>query len=309
MADPYRLVRGALKAEITARVGGGDVTLSALCAEAGMPSMATLANWRRADPTFDGQLGEALQRGAWRRRWWADPARTEPFLARYRAGETIADILRDPAMPSWKVLTYWRATDGAFAEAMGLVKASRAEERLRGIRAAKTPWAFDEAAADRALVAMLKGARLKDLPGGDRSMPGRTLIARWRREQPDFDAEVRAVFAHRRARHGRAARSCAALTDRIVEAIVQGHSLHSLSHQPGMPCANTLYRWFRERPAFARAVSEACHDREGWYLDQICDLAETATAANQRDVARRMSRLNHQMGRLRHRPGTRRRQG
>lgn len=47
-----------------------------------------------------------------------------------------------------------------------------------------------------------------------------------------------------------------------------GASLLSLSHEPGMPSRQTLYRWVAERPAFAQAVLAACEARAQMLADQ-----------------------------------------
>lgn len=305
MSNPYREARRDLKAQVIARVTAGT-SLNALGREAELPSSATFQNWARTDPCFRFDLDDALRRGTWRRRWAFDPVRGEALLARYRDGETIAQILRDPKMPSHRVLAYWRATDPAFNEALFHAQAGRVSQRQCRWRAARPPRAFDPKAAERVLIALVRGARLKDMPRCDPSLPGRSLIARWRREEPEFDAEVRAALRHGWARDGTAARRCARLTETIVRAIVDGASLHSLSRRPGMPCSATLYRWVRERPAFAREVAAACHERERGYLEQIEEIADTVTPANRPQVTQAMAALNWQLGRLKHRPGQRR---
>jgi hypothetical protein len=70
-----------------------------------------------------------------------------------------------------------------------------------------------------------------------------------------------------------------------------------------MPCAETLYRWVRQRPDFRDAVARACDDREDWYHDRILAIAETVTPGTVTATRKRMSPLVRQLGRLKHRPG------
>ena len=55
----------------------------------------------------------------------------------------------------------------------------------------------------------------------------------------------------------RVARYCTPeLTWRIEHRILDGASLSSLSKEPDMPSAVTLYKWVRTRPAFAAAITK-----------------------------------------------------
>jgi hypothetical protein len=70
-----------------------------------------------------------------------------------------------------------------------------------------------------------------------------------------------------------------------------------------MPSRQTLRRWMRVRPEFAKAVAWACHHREDWYHERITLIAETATPGNLKAARRQMGPLLRQLVRLRHRPG------
>jgi len=306
MPDPYAHDRSALKAEIVTRVAAGT-PLCALGAESGMPCDTTVRNWRRSDAAFAADLGLALRQGAWRRRWMLDPAKAEAFLARYRTGEPIHRILADPAMPSRPVLDYWRATQALFAEEVHRLKGVHEPNRLRGLRRVKTPTPWDADVADRILVRLVRGEGLKAMLDTDPTLPGLGVVARWRREQPEFDAELRAAIRIGRRRHGPAAGRCARLTETIISRIAEGASLCSLGKEPDMPCRETLYRWVRERLDFAVEVAAACEAREEWLADQILAIAETATPGTVTATRQRMAPLNRQLARLRHRPGWKRR--
>ena len=235
------------------------------------------------------------------------------ILARVSGGESVRAICREPGMPSARTVSDWGRADPRFRQdlwAAGQRRAARQSQKpqqLRGPRRVKTPRPWDEAVADQVLIRVMNGAELKTLGQTDPDLPGRGVLARWRREQPDFDAELRFAIRHRMRRHGRAAQSCAALSEAIVDGIVGGASLHSLSRQPGMPSDKTLYRWFHQRPAFRAEIDAACRDREDIYIDRIVELARAITPANHVAVARQISLLKRQLGRLRHRPGWKRR--
>lgn len=305
MADPYRDRRAALKAAIVVRVSAGE-SVAGVCRSAGMPSARAVNDWARADAAFREALDAALRRAQRRERrgrWGFDPVRGRRFLERYADGETIAQILRDPAMPSHPVLAHWQRTDPAFAQAMRWVRdGAQGPRRRAATRRAKTAWAFDEAVADVVLVAVVRGAEIRMLARTHPGLPGRGVLARWRREQPQFAAELAAAVRHRKRRHGRAAQACAALQEQIVDGIVEGGSLYSLSLQPGMPDAGTLYRWVRRYPEFREAVAGACQDREDGYVDQVAALLGTITPENHRAVGRAISAVKRQVGRLAHRP-------
>lgn len=306
MADPYAQIRSALKARIVEEVTSG-APLRTVCAAPGMPDTATVRGWRRSDTAFAEALAQALRVGHWRRRWMFDEARAQAFLARYRAGERIDAILRDPAMPSRKVLDRWRATEAPFGEEIERLKAEREPERSRGLRRVKTPAPWDGAAADRVLIQLVRGVRLRDLYATDPTLPRPGVVARWRREQPEFDAEVKASIRIGFLRRSTAAIRCERLSEPIALRIVEGASLHSLSREAGMPHARTLYRWFAEHPAFAAEVDAACDERRYWYMDQVLDIAGAATAETVALARARMSPLLRQLGRLEHRPGWKRR--
>lgn len=305
MADPYHSRRTMLKMEILARVAAGE-SVAGMAREAGMPSARTVSDWGRADPGFRQDLWVATQR---RRagRQALDPARAAAFLARYRAGETQKAILADPEMPSWHALARWRGLDMGFAEAVWAVAQDARSRQMRGIVRAKTPWAWDAGVADAVLVAVVKGAQLTRLAASHPGLPGRGVIARWRRERPGFDAQMRAAIRHGMRRGGRAARACGLWQAAIVDGIIAGGSLWSLSQQPGVPDATTLYRWYRHNPGFRAAVDQACQDREDVYFDAVGAAAATVTPATAAAVARRISALKRQLGRLAHRPGWKRR--
>jgi hypothetical protein len=306
MAAPHDHDRGALKLEILARVTAG-ATLRAICAEPGMPCVRTVRNWRLTDEWFAGELPQALRVGAWRRRWRFDPVRAEAFLARYRAGEPIDAILRDPAMISRKVLAHWRAIEGPFGEEIHRLKTGREDHRLRGLRRTQVPTPWDARAADRVLFRVGQGQNLRTLHKADPTLPRPGVVARWRRERPEFDWEMRVNIAAGRRKQALTRRRAAALADAVTDRIVQGESLASLANDPDMPAAGTLYRWVRDHPDFAAQIARACDLREDWYRDKMVEVLDRGLGEPMKELTRRMAPFSRQLVRLKHRPGTKRR--
>jgi hypothetical protein len=182
--------------------------------------------------------------------------------------------------------------------------------RLRGARYGRQAGsahsryrAWDEAVADRILLAVMRGAVLRKLLSSDPAFPCLAVLERWRREEPVWDrALVMAMAAGRRARW----RGSPELTDEIWHRIVMGASLRSLGAEPDMPSAGTLYAWVKRWPAFAAEVASACHWREEFLNDQMIDICQRngpfGLAATKRQAAPLQLRANQ----LSKRPGWKR---
>lgn len=304
MADPYAARRQKLKLEILDRVTAG-ATVGRVCASAGMPEVTTVRNWRRSDPWFAAAMVEALRVGAWRRRWRYDPVRGAAFLARYRAGERIDVILRDPDMPSRPVLDYWRRTDLGFCEAVTVARRAMELHRLRGLRAARTPQPWDARAADRVLFRVGQGEPLRTVHLADPTLPRPGVVARWRRERPDFDYEMRVNVKAGRRKRRTSRRRCAAAADAVLDRIVTGASLNSLGALADMPSRETLSRWIREQPDFAAQVAMACVQRDDWYRDAMAEVLVQRPGMTAREMRAALAPWARQLARLQHRPGRR----
>ena len=294
--------RSVLKAAIIARVAGGD-TVKAICAEPGMPTDATVQVWRRADPLFAADLVAAQRRGDWARRLAFDEAVAAAFLARVAAGETVRALLGKPGMPGQGTYRHWRRTQAGFQEALWRLREGRYSRRSSTGHGRWRAW--DEAVADRVLLAVMRGAPLRRLLASDGALPCLAVLARWRREQPEWDRALRlAIGVGRRARGERLARArLAQVREAVGDEIVVGESLRSLGARRDMPSAATLYAWFRRWPDFAREVLWACDLREDWFNDQMIDICQRngpfALAATKRQAAPLQLRVN----RLAKRPG------
>jgi len=296
--------RQHLKAEVARRAGTGE-TLVSICAEAGQPHLWTVYRWLRTDACFKDLLKDAQRRGVWRRRYGFDEAKARAFLARLAAGEPLAELARDPAMPAPSTLRYWRASQGEFgAEVLRLIGVHRAQRcgRLKPPRAARTrPWTEDE--GDRILVRVGRGEALSRLHKLDPTLPERWLVDDWRRQSPEFAHDLRVhVRAGRKAR-ARARRKAA--LEILCDRIVQGGSVHSLGGRHGLPASKTLYRWINTDPDFAREVARACDIREDWYRDKMIEVLDKSGPISGAEMRRRLAPLSRQLGSLKNRPGKR----
>ena len=296
---PDELAR--LKAEVVGRARAGEA-LAAICRSAGMPAHSTVRGWGTRDAAFAAELLAARRAGDWRRRFAFDEAVAAAFLARAQAGEAINSLIGVPGMPSRATYTYWTRTQGAFAEAVFALRQRR--DAVIGARGRARRRDFDPALADRIIVGLHKGLprglRLEDVLAADPALPCRPVLARWRREQPEFDQVLKMILTARRALGPRVP---APVVEDVVDHIVEGGSFASYSRLPGGPSRTTLRAWFRRDAAFARAVRGACEDREHWYEDRILMAAEGAAPGTAAVRARAIGSLKQQLGRLRHRPG------
>ena len=249
--------REHLKLEIIARVAAGQRLKTEVCAAPDMPGYPTVYLWGRADPTFAAELKEARRRADWRRRFGFDETLARAVVVRLGAGETLRQVIADPAMPSRRTLAYWRGQQGHFAEAMAHVKAARADNWRFRNSARFRP--FDPGLGDRVIERVLRGEPLPRALAADPALPSPKVFARWRRENREFDrllTEALAVGGRVRRRVKRPSPRCTeALASRIMQRLARGASLAGLGREPGFPSARTLYAWKRDNPEFARAVA------------------------------------------------------
>ncbi|MGH6964588.1 MAG: hypothetical protein ACREE0_08880 [Phenylobacterium sp.] len=285
------------KAEVVRRLTTGE-SLTAVCAADGMPDKCSVYRWVAKDTSFADAFVQAQQRGTWRRRFAFDDARARVFLRRLASGEPLQSILRDPAMPRLSTLRDWRAQQGEFgAEYAHLIRVYK-RQRLEAWRR-RVQW--NAALADRVLAMVGRGHSYRKLHVIDPSLPGRWVIDRWRRERPDFNADLKVNMAA--GRRGRVPARIAAALDRLCAGIVQGGSFSSLGGRDGLPTKVTLYKWAARSPDFARDIAQACDQREDWYTDQLQMIADGAAALGPAEVRRRSAPILRQLGRLTKRPG------
>lgn len=280
-------------------------SLEAIAGIPGWPSRPTLRKWAREDPCLAQLIAHGRTARHHRQRYPFDAAAARALVLRIGEGEPLTVLIREPGMPHRRALNAWKAARPDFAAELERAKAF-AERRRRAPGRRRGRWHdYDEATADRIILAVNKGAPLPRVYA-DPAFPTRAALRRWRRARPDFDAALRmASLGGLRAR-ARARCLCTPdLTRRIVDALRQGESLRSLSRRPDMPGLYALYKWVRDRPDFRDAVAQACVDRQDWFADQAL-LAVEGAAMDLGPLTTRLNAINKRLGQLNPYPGERR---
>jgi hypothetical protein len=169
------------------------------------------------------------------------------------AGATLDRIARRPGWPSRCTVWRWARDSPAFARRLGEAQAWR---RGMAVSARAGPQ-FDEARAQAFLLAVRRGQAVRDLvrtPG----QPHRDLLNRWKRERPDFAAELEAaVRFSAEERPQRWDRYDEAVADEIVVRLIRGEPMSRVLADPDLPCKIILRRWRRKRPDFDAALKTA----------------------------------------------------
>ena len=305
----YARSRPQVRPQIVRRIAAGE-RLSHICREPGMPCPESVTGWMRREPAFAAEVAEARVRGEWRRRFAFDEDRARALLARLGAGEPIGRILRDPGMPSRETYyRHWLMSGPAWFQ-QGVWRIRQAREAARRGPVNGRFRAFDPVVAEKIYVRLWKGETLRAILRSDRMYPSLAVLARWRREAPEFDRMLAFVFRGWKQKRARERCLCTPeMTEAIVARIVEGGSLRSLAQEPGMPSQGAMYNWVRTRPEFAEAVAGACEDREDWYRDAMVALLDRAGPQSQKAITRLLAPLSRQETRLRKRPGWKRRGG
>jgi hypothetical protein len=175
-------------------------------------------------------------------------------IERLEAGMPLRVLEKQPGFPKRQTLHTWGKADPDFA-----VRLARARAWGKGMRvSAMAGPVFDAARAEALLVQVRLGWALKDLvkrPEG----PKRLLLNRWRRERPDFDADLKAAVWSARKFHGRQKGwpYDEALADRIILRVRRGETLPQVMADPAMPGKDALARWRHSHPEFAGALELA----------------------------------------------------
>ncbi|WP_374469141.1 hypothetical protein [Phenylobacterium sp.] len=286
-----------VKLAIVERLKGGE-TLAAICAEAEMPSTVLVHGWARADPVFAEEVRAARALAEARRLVVVDAAKVREILRRVAAGEKLHLILqKTPGMPSRETIKHWRGQDLFFDSELRSIWSRRREGVAR-----KPVRAFGQAAADKILIRSGRGGKLRDILRSDKAFPCLAVLERWRREQPEFDAELKVCM-----RFGKAARKKAqvdALKPDIVDALLEGGSLRSLARgwaaagRRDRPSLRTLYNWVATRPDFAGSLALACRMRDEMLIDRLCEAAMAVTSQNVAEMQPEVKRAMARQGRL-----------
>jgi hypothetical protein len=107
--------------------------LRSLLDDPAFPNWKKLQRWRRERPDFAEDLARALDAKPRRKRGPRpyDEAVADRFICRLNAGEPLAEVFKDPAMPGRKVLDRWGAERPEFDYALGLAMRSGHRVRMR----------------------------------------------------------------------------------------------------------------------------------------------------------------------------------
>lgn len=116
---------------ICERVESGE-SLRTICADAGMPHRTSLRAWAKRMPKVAEALDRARAAAGWhelggRQPVWCEQTARD-ICTRLAAGETLAQISRDPTMPSLATIYYWRSRHPEFGDAVMLSRQVQAEQ-------------------------------------------------------------------------------------------------------------------------------------------------------------------------------------
>jgi len=167
------------------------------------------------------------------------------------AGATLDQIATRPDWPSRQTVFRWARDAPGFARRLRAARAWR-----RGVRTQSRP-GFDPVLAEAFLLAVRRGWAVRDLvrrPDG----PNRPRLNRWKRERPDFAAELAAAvrFSAEERRVGWPPYDEAA-GDQIIVRVSRGEPLPKVLADRRLPSKRVLRRWRRDRPDFDQAIRTA----------------------------------------------------
>lgn len=114
---------------------------------------------------------------------------------------------------------------------------------------------FSPAVAHKILFALALGFGLREICRGE-AMPTRATVMRWRRERPDFAAEVAAArSAGGLSGVGRPTMYGEVTLDAIYTRLCEGEPLRTICRDPAMPGRSTVHVWLKRHPEAARLVA------------------------------------------------------
>jgi hypothetical protein len=168
-------------------------------------------------------------------------------------GWTLQGLAAEPGFPSRQTVWRWSRKSPRLAQALAAARGWR-----RAIRKeAEAGPCFSQAQAEVLLARLRRGASLGELrrtPG----FPDRRRLARWRRERPDFAADLAvALRVSRRLRDGLRGVYDEPAADRVICALNAGARMAEVVGAPGLPRARVVAGWRRRRPDFDHAVRMA----------------------------------------------------
>jgi hypothetical protein len=178
-------------------------------------------------------------------------AMQQRICAALEAGATLGRLAARPGWPSRQTVYRWSLDDPDFARRL---QAARGWRRGLGVQAGPV---FDEALASAFLLRVRRGEAVRQLvrePG----LPNRDRLNRWKRERPDFAAELEAAARFSQTLRPPAwARFDEAASDVIVARVASGLSLPRVLADPDLPGETAVRRWRAREPDFDKALRTA----------------------------------------------------
>lgn len=114
---------------VCARVASGESQVS-ICGDPSMPSRASVLRWSKERPKFAKALAKAKAVGGRKANGYPSTycaATAHEIFERMCEGEGINSICRDPGMPAFSTVYYWRRQFGDFRELMATARQIQAE--------------------------------------------------------------------------------------------------------------------------------------------------------------------------------------
>jgi transposase-like protein len=162
--------------------------LKDICAEPGMPCVATVRNWVVDDTEgFAARYSEAREAGASLFRYPTryTPELAERIVAQVTSGRALADLCSEPGMPPQGTIRQWIVDNRAdFSE-----RYRRAQEIGRALSGGPIPYSAE--LADRVLGELMEGRTLVEVCDGP-GMPSKGTVLLWaRRDRDGFAARYK----------------------------------------------------------------------------------------------------------------------
>ena len=173
------------------------------------------------------------------------------ICAAVEAGATLGRLAGRPGWPSRQTVYRWTLEDPDFARRLNEARGWR-----RGLGVDAGP-VFDEALASAFLLRVRRGEAVRDLVRRE-GMPNRDRLDRWKRERPDFAAELEVAARFSQDLRPLAwARFDEAAADAIVARVAAGMPLPQVLAEPDLPGETAVRRWRAREPDFDKAVRTA----------------------------------------------------
>lgn len=175
------------------------------------------------------------------------------ICAAVEAGARLRGLAGTPGWPSRQTVHRWTLEDPEFARRLDDARAWR-----RGVLT-QAQWdrRFDEALAQAFLLRVRRGEAVRALVRAE-GMPSRARLDGWKRERPEFAAELVAAARFSRELRDRPwARFDEVVADKIILGVSKGTPLPELLGDPAMPGETAVRRWRRREPDFDKALRAA----------------------------------------------------